>query len=399
MKKNQTPLLMIPGPTPLPDLVREHLSKPAIGHRSAFFKDVLKRVLPKLQWIFQTRSDVLLYTASGTGAMEAALSNTLNAGDKVLVTVCGVFSARWAEIAKSLGLDVETIDVPAGEPNTVEALRDALEKAKASGEPYKAVMLTHSETSTGILNPVKEMASVIREVSSESLIIVDCVTSLGATEFKFDDWGIDLAVSGSQKGFMCPPGLSFLAVSQRAWQAHKQCKNPGYYFNFTKNKKAQDDFTTAYTPSTPLIIALAVALDMMHDETLDGIFDRHAKLQAMVRAGAEALGLQLFVSNHKNASHAVTSILPPAGISVDDIRNILRTEFSIIVADGQKELKGNIFRIGHLGHVHEREVYQVLAALEKALISLGHSKNYAGQSILAAQNIDFNWDKKTAPIA
>lgn len=394
-QSQQTPLLMIPGPTPLPDAVREVLSRPAIGHRSADFKAVLKRVLPKLQWAFQTKQDVFLYTASGTGAMEAALQNTLNVGDRLLALTCGVFSNRWAEIAKSFGFTVDVVEVPAGQANTVEQLKEALEKAKAEGKPYKAVLLTHSETSTGVLNPIKEMATVVREY--DALTVVDTVTSLGATDFKFDEWGIDLAVSGSQKGFMLPPGLSFLAVSERAWEAHKKCERPGFYFNFTRNKKAQDDFTTAYTPSTPLIIALDVALTMMQDETLEGVFDRHAKLKAMVRAGIEALGLSPLVPDSKFASTAVTSILPPANVSVDDIRKGLREKFGIIVADGQKDLKGKIFRIGHLGHVHEREVYTVLSALERTLLDLGISKNYAGQAILAAQAVDLKWQKQAVP--
>lgn len=361
-------LLMIPGPTPLPQAVRDVLALPAIGHRSAEFKTVLKRVFPNLQWAFQTQQPVFLYTASGTGAMEAALVNTLNPGDRVLALTCGVFSERWAEIAEKLGLAVERVGSPAGEPNTVAQLQEAL--SQQPKQSYKAVMLIHSETSTGVLNPVKDLVALIKE--SGALSIVDAVTSLGAAEFCFDDWGVDIAVSGSQKGFMLPPGLSFLAFSQKAWEAHRACKNPGYYFNFSKYKKAQDEFTTPYTPSTPLILGLDVALGMMQAESLSGIVSRHAQLQALTRAGVEKLGLQVFVSDIKNASPAVTSVLPPSGISVDDIRKGLREEFGIVVADGQKELKGKIFRIGHLGYVSQQNVAQVLEALAKTLAKLGY---------------------------
>lgn len=377
-------LLMIPGPTPLPDAVREALAKPAIGHRSAEFKVILKRVFPGLQWAFQTKKDVLMYTASGTGAMEAALCNVLNPGDKILVLVCGVFSQRFAEIAKTLGIEAEELAVPMGQHNTAESLKQRL--SQDTSKQLKAVCMIHSETSTGVLNPVKELIATVKEHGA--LSIVDTVTGLGSTEFDFDGWGADIAVSGSQKGFMIPPGLSFLALSDRAWKAHQETKAPGYYFNFAKYKKAQADDTTPYTPATPLITALDVALVMMQDETLPGLHKRHKLLRDMVRAGAEALGLELFVKDAQYASCAATSILPPSGVSVDAIRKELREGFGIVVADGQKELKGQIFRIGHLGHVAEREVYIVLSALEKTLTKLTGSEKYLGKAVQAAQQLN-----------
>lgn len=372
--------LMIPGPTPLPEAVRVELARPAIGHRGAEFKAVLKQVLPGLQWLFQTTRDVLLYTASGTGAMEAALVNTLNPGDEVLVLSCGVFSQRWVEIAKSLGLRVEVMSVPPGEANSLEGLKERL--AQDTERRLRAVLLTHSETSTGVLNPVQAMCAVIR--AHGALSIVDVVTSLGATAFYFDDWQVDIAISGSQKGFMLPPGLSFLALSERAWQAHQACVNPGYYFNFTRYRKAQAEFTTPYTPATPLILALKVALEMMREEGLEAIWSRHARLQAMTRAGAEALGLSLLVPELAIASPAVTPIRPPGNITVDAIRAGLKEHFSIVVADGQKELKGNIFRIGHLGYIFERDVLMTLASLEVVLTDLGHAVT-PGAAVAAAR--------------
>jgi len=259
MKKAE--LLMIPGPTPLPEAVRAVMSSPAMGHRSAEFKDVLKRVFPSLQRIFRSKNQVFLYTASGTGSMEAAMCNTLNTGDKILVLVNGVFSQRWSEIAKTLGLNVETLDVPAGEGHTPAMLKEYLEASQ--GTEYKAILLTHSETSTGVLNPVRELTTVIRQTHPNALVIADTITSLGAAEFALDEWDIDIAVSGSQKGFMLPPGLSFLALSDRAWQAHQTCKHPGYYFNFTRYQKSQLENTTPYTPATHLILGLDVALTLM----------------------------------------------------------------------------------------------------------------------------------------
>lgn len=379
----QSDILMIPGPTPLPGAVRDALGQPAIGHRGAEFKTVLKRVLPRLQWIFQTQNDVLLYTASGTGAMEAALVNTLNPGDKVLALVCGVFSARWAEIAESLGLVVERITVAPGQPNLLETLQERLNQDKQRA--IKAVMLTHSETSTTVLNPIQDFIPAIQ--AHGALSIVDAVTSLGATDVPVDTWGMDLVVSGSQKGFMIPPGLSFLSVSERAWSAHRECRNPGYYFNFTKYKKAQDAFTTPYTPATHLILALDVALGMMEAEGLQALFDRHRRLRAMARAGLSAMGLELLVAEDAYASPAATAALPPPAMEVAEIRSLLKKRFGIVIADGQKDLKGKIFRVGHLGHVSEREVLMTLSALEATFLSLGGRNLSPGAAAGAAQNV------------
>jgi aspartate aminotransferase-like enzyme len=379
MKKAE--LLMIPGPTPLPEPVREVMSRPAIGHRSAEFKDVLKRVFPNLQWIFGAKNQVFLYTASGTGAMEASMVNVLNPGDRVLALVNGVFSHRWAEIAKTLGLQVETLDVPAGEAHTPAMLQEYLE-ARLNTD-YKAILLNHSETSTGVLSPIRELVAVSRQTHPNALTIVDTITSLGATHFSLDDWDVDIAVSGSQKGFMLPPGLSFLALSDRAWKAHQQCHQPGYYFNFTRYQKAQLENTTPYTPATPQILGLDVALTLMQEEGLDNIIQRHARLSRMTRAGVQALGLSLFVSDPALASPSVTSFLPPAGLTVDAIRAGLKKRFGIIIADGQKELKGKIMRIGHLGHVSERDVLTTLSALEAVLMDLGLSVS-PGAGVAAA---------------
>ncbi|MCE3236450.1 MAG: alanine--glyoxylate aminotransferase family protein [Vampirovibrio sp.] len=382
MKKAE--LLMIPGPTPLPEAVRTVMSSPAVGHRSAEFKDVLKRVFPNLRWLFQSKNQVFLYTASGTGAMEAAMSNTLNVGERILVLVNGVFSQRWAEIAKTLGLNIETLDVPAGEFHTPEMLREYLEANQ--GTDYKAILLTHSETSTGVLNPIKELTAVIRQSHPDALVIADTITSLGAAEFALDNWDIDIAVSGSQKGFMLPPGLSFLGLSDRAWKAHQTCKNPGYYFNFTRYQKAQLENTTPYTPATHLILGLDIALTLMMEEGLENIVARHAQNQAMTRAGLKAMGLELFVKEDAYASPSVTSFLPPDGLTVDAVRAGLKKRFGIIIADGQKDLKGKIMRIGHLGHISEREVLATLAALEAVLNELGHSVP-AGAGISAAMSV------------
>ncbi|MBY0402866.1 MAG: alanine--glyoxylate aminotransferase family protein, partial [Cyanobacteria bacterium] len=337
-------------------------------------------VFPRLKEVFQTENDVFLYTASGTGAMEASLINTLNPGDRVLALVCGVFSERWAEVAESLGCVVDRLVVEPGHANTPEMLSNHM--AQDTNHQIKAVMLTHSETSTGVLNPLKELASLINRHGA--LSIVDAVTSMGAISVPVDEWQLDLVISGSQKGFMIPPGLSFLSVSPKAFEAFRNCKNPGYYFNFAKYKKAQDDFTTPYTPATHLILGLDVALEMMMTESLPHVFRRHLHLTQMVRAGVKAMGLSLLVQDDCYASPAATAVKPPEGITVPQIRQGLKERYGIIVADGQKQLKGKIFRIGHLGHVGEREVLMVLSSLESLLASLGCPVP-SGAAVAAAQ--------------
>ncbi|MDX2084129.1 MAG: alanine--glyoxylate aminotransferase family protein [Candidatus Melainabacteria bacterium] len=387
-------LLMIPGPTPLPDAVRAALAQPAIGHRSPDFKAVLQRVFPALQWAFQTQHPVLLYTASGTGAFEAALMNTLNPGDKVLSLICGVFSERWADMAESLGYVAERLVVPPGQPNTVEALQAALDAD--TQKQIKAVTIIHSETSTGVLNPVKALVAAVK--AHGALSIVDGVTSVTSTEFLFDDWGMDVAISGSQKGFMVPPGLSFLALNERALAAHQQCKHPGYYFNFKRYLKSQAEWTTPYTPNTNIIQGLDVAFEMMRTEGLPAILHRHHQLQAMVRAGVRAMGLSLLMEEDAYASRAVTAVWMPEDFSVSALRNTLRQQFGITIADGQKELKGKIFRIGHLGYVSERDVYTTLVGLEQSLLQIGYPVKTPGAPIEAARQVSAQFQRQPGEV-
>lgn len=378
---NADPILMIPGPTPVPQAVLEVLARPPVGHRSQAFKAIFHRVSEGLQWIFQTRRPVYLYAASGTGAMEAALVNVLNAGDEILVLSCGVFSQRWADIAKTLGITVHLQTVPAGQPHDVDALETFL---KENGSRIKAVCMIHNETSTGVINPVETLAQVVR-ANSDALVIVDTVTSLGATEFLFDEWDIDIAVSGSQKGFMLPPGLAFLAASERAMVAHRQVTAPGFYFNFSKYESGVAQDQTPYTPAVTLICGLEKALEMMQADGLETIFNRHRLNRQMVRQAARALNLPLFVESETIASPSVTSIVPPDGTSVDAIRAGMRDRFGITLANGQKELTGKIFRIGHLGAIFPRDVLTSLSALEVVLHGAGYTNAALGAGVAAAQ--------------
>lgn len=360
--------LMIPGPTPVPESVLLAMAKHPIGHRSSEFSDILKEVYADLKWLFQTKNEVFIYAASGTGAMEAALSNLVNQGDKVLSLVIGNFGARWMKIAQTRGAIVEKLEVDLGDVIKPEDLKTKL--AQDNKKEIKIVTLTHSETSTGAKNDIKTLCKIIKDHGAIS--VVDGVTSVGAMEVKMDEWGIDVLVSGSQKGFMIPPGLAFLAASKKAWELHEKCLYPSFYFDWNAHKKAVLENTTPWTPAVNLIFALHEALKIMKKEGLENIHTRHEKLALGLRKAVRALGLELFVKDDENASFAITSIYPPRGISVPDIRSGFKKDFDIIVANGQNTLKDKIFRMGTLGFVSERDLITAVGSLEAVLLKLGH---------------------------
>ena len=362
--------LMIPGPTPVPERVLLEIAKHPMGHRSTEFSKVLESVYGNLKYVFQTKNDVIVYTASGTGVMDSALSNLVNEGDKVLCLVIGNFSRRLAKIAKGLGADVEIIEVEAGKAINPQTLKERLDKDV--NKEIKFVTLIHNETSTGVTNDVKTLVSLIK--AHGAISIVDGVTSVGAIECKMDEWGIDVLFSGSQKGFMIPPGLSFLAAflaaSEKAWEVHKQCKRPDFYFNWTTNRKSVLENSTAFTPAVSLISGLKVSLEMIKEEGIENIVARHSKIAKGLRAALKAIGLKLFVEDDSIASTTITAILPPEGISVPDIRKVLKNDYDIVVANGQNELKDKIFRMGTLGFVSERDAITAVGSLEAALLNL-----------------------------
>lgn len=358
--------LMIPGPTPVPESVLLEMAKHPIGHRSTEFSAILKEVYADLKWLFQTKNDVYIYTASGTGAMEAALANLVNVGDKVLCCVIGNFGARWANIAKSRGAEVIKLEVELGQVVTPEMLKAKLDEEK----DIKIVTMTHSETSTGAKNDIEALCKIVSE--TDAISVVDGVTSVGAMPVKMDEWKIDVLVSGSQKGFMIPPGLSFLSASEKAFKMHEQCEYPSFYFNWAQHKKSLAEDTTPWTPAVNLVIALHKAFEMMKKEGLDNIYARHEKIALALRDAVRALNLELFVKDDKCASYAITSILPPEGVSVPDIRSTFKKDFDIVVANGQKTLKDKIFRMGTLGFVSERDLLTAVASLEAVLAKLGH---------------------------
>ena len=371
--------LMIPGPTPVPESALLAMAKHPIGHRSQEFSTIVREVSNSLKWLFQTEEDVFIYTSSGTGAMEAAIYNLVNPGDKVLSLVIGNFGERWAKIAASRGAQVEKIEAEWGKAIEPKILEEKL--AADKNKEIKFVTLTHNETSTGVTNDLQALSAIIKKHGAVS--IVDGITSVGAIPLKMDAWGIDVVVSGSQKGFMIPPGLAFLACSQKAWKVYEECKNPSFYFNFGAYKKNLKQDTTPYTPAVSLIIALNETMKMAKEEGLDNIYLRHSRLAKGLRVAVRAMDLKLFVEDDNIASNAITAILAPEGISVADIRKTLKDDFDIIIADGQDKLKGKIFRMGHLGFASERDMLASVGALEMTLAKLGHKfKNGAGTAAL-----------------
>lgn len=360
--------LMIPGPTPVPESVMLEIAKHPIGHRSSEFSSILKEVYENLKYVFQTKNDVFMFTSSGTGAMCAALENLINEGDKVLCLSLGNFGNRWAKIAESRGADVEKIEVEAGQVIDPEVLKKRL--AEDTNKEIKIVTLTHSETSTGAANDVKTLCSIIREHGAIS--VVDGVTSVCAMPVKPDEWGIDVLVSGSQKGFMIPPGLAFLVANERAWKVYEQCKHPSFYFDWAAHKKAVEADTTPFTPAVNLIVGLNTALKMIKEEGIENMNARHKRHCMALRNALRAINLELLVKDDNDASHSITSILPPEGISVPDIRSTMKNDFDIVVANGQAKLKDKIFRMGTLGFVCDRDLIAAIGALEATLYKLGH---------------------------
>jgi aspartate aminotransferase-like enzyme len=358
-------MLMIPGPTPVPEKVLMALGKHPIGHRSGDFSKVIAELNQNLKWLHQTKNEVLSLNVSGTGAMEAGMINFLSPGDRVLVGVNGKFGDRWAQICEVFGLQTERITSDWGKPLDTEEFRTKLEAD--TNKDIKAVVITHSETSTGVLNDLETINKHVK-AHGQALIIVDAVTSLGAYNIPIDDWGLDVVASGSQKGYMIPPGLGFIAVSDKAWQAYATSKFPRFYMDLGKYKKANAKDSSPFTPPINLMYGLQVALQMMQREGLENIFARHTRLTQASRAAAKAMGLELFAPDDA-ASTAVTAVQTD---DAEAIRSTMRQKYDIALAGGQDHLKGKIFRIGHLGFVSDRDILTVVSCLEATLIELGY---------------------------
>ena len=371
--------LMIPGPTPVPETVLRALGRHPIGHRSGDFQKIVRRTTEQLQWLHQTRSDVLVITGSGTAAMEAGIVNVLSRGDTVLCGDNGKFGERWVKLAKAYGLNVQVIKADWGQPLDPEAFRVALEADTAKA--IRAVILTHSETSTGVINDLQAIAGHVK-AHGTALTIADCVTSLGACDVPMDAWGIDVIGSGSQKGYMMPPGLAFVAMSERAWAAYERSDLPKFYLDLGKYRKSAKDDSNPFTPAINLYFALEAALEMMQAEGLKAIFARHSRHRAAAQAGMRAIGLPLYAAEG-HGSPAITAVAPD-GIDAETLRKKVRERFDILLAGGQDHLKGQVFRIGHLGFVCDRDVLTAVAAIEATLQDLNLHRGTLGAGVAAA---------------
>jgi len=352
--------LRIPGPTPCPPQALDAMGRQMINHRGGEFGKILNSITGKLKQAFQTKGDVFVLTASGTGGLEAAIVNTLSPGDKVLSLANGFFGERFADIAEVYGAEVIRLNFEWGKPVSPDAAEKAL---KADGD-IKAVLATHNETSTGVTNDIKEISAVVKKF--DKLLLVDAISSLGCINLPTDDWHCDVVVTASQKGWMVPPGLAMISVNEKAWQAHAKAKMPRYYLDFSKAKDFLQKGQTPWTPAISVFYALDVTLDLMLREGLDNIFARHARVAQTARNGIKSLGFSLF-PDEKYASNTVTAVNATDKIDVPKLIQMLREEYEVIIAGGQQKLSGKIFRIGHLGLVYEKDIKSVLEALNKAL--------------------------------
>ena len=359
--------LRIPGPTPVPDEVLQAMAWPMINHRGPEFTQILNGVTAKLKQLFQTKGDVFVLTGSGTGGLEAAVVNMLSPGDRVLSVTVGVFGERFGSIAEQFGAEVVPLRFEWGKAADADAIRQAL-KADAK---IKAVLVTHNETSTGVTNDLASISSTVKEF--DKLLVVDAISSLGSIDLPVDDWHCDVTVTGSQKGWMAPPGLAMVSVSEKAWQAHSTAKMPRFYWDFTKAKNYLETGQTPWTPVVSIFFALSVSLEMMLKEGLPNIIARHARVGKAAREGVKSLGLSLF-ADEKYASNTVTAVAASGGLDIKKMRKILREEHKVVLSGGQQSLGDKIFRIGHLGWVTEDDIKDVISALKVVLPQAGFRK-------------------------
>lgn len=358
--------LRIPGPIPVPDDILEEMAGPMINHRGPEYKDLLFSTTDRLKRVFETEGDVWILTSSGTGAMEAAIVNTLSPGDKVINATIGEFGNRFGEIAETYGAEVNTLSFPFGEAVDLDALRATL---KADPD-VKAVLVTHNETSTGVTNDLESVAGVVKGEFGK-LVLVDGISSVASIPVSTDAWGCDVVATASQKGWMLPPGLAFISMSDQAWAAHETATMPRYYFDASMYKRYYEIGQPPYTPSVSTMFALDLALNKLMAEGMGSVFERHASIGQYTRNGIKGLGLSLFPRDEATASNTVTAVTIPEGVNGGELLRLLRTQHDVELSGGQGSLAGHIFRIGHMGVTTPEEIQGVIDALEVVLPRVG----------------------------
>jgi len=370
--------LLTPGPTPIPEEVLLSMARPIIHHRTPQFMAILKEATEGLKYVFQTKNDVFLFASSGTGAMESAVTNLLSAGDRAIVVRGGKFGERFTEICQAYGVDAINIDVEWGNAIDPNQIRDIL----AQNKTVKAVYVTLCETSTAVVNDIKAIGEVVAK--TDAVLVVDVISGLGSVEFKTDDWKVDVAVGGSQKGLMTPPGLAFVSVSEKALAMTRTSKLPKYYFCYKAAKKAADKDDTPWTPAVTLVIGLVEAIKMIKQETLDGVILRQRKMAEAIRAAAKAMGMELFAPNA--ASDAVTAIKVPPNIDGAKLVKVMRDTYGVGIAGGQSELKGKIIRIASMGFMTQWDIIVAISCLEIVLKQMGYDFQL-GSGVRAAEEV------------
>ena len=355
--------LRIPGPTPLPERVVRSMNRPMIDHRGPEFAAILAEITAGAKRVFKTKNDLLLLTSSGTGGLESAVANLVSPGDEVVAALCGNFGERFAALAAAYGASVVRLEFEWGQPVDPDDLKVVLQRHPKA----QVVLLTHNETSTGLTNPLRELAQTAR--SAERVVVVDGVSSISSIDIETDSWGVDVAVSGSQKGWMAPPGIALVSVSERAWAQQANARSPRFYFDWKEAKTWAEKGMTPFTPAVPVAFALQEGLRMLQEEGLNKVYERHQRLARATQAGLQALGFQLFAQDGYR-SNTVTSAVPPPGLDVAALRSLLDTKYGVVIAGGQGKMTGKMVRIGHLGAVAEGDVVQVIWAMEQALEEL-----------------------------
>jgi aspartate aminotransferase-like enzyme len=371
--------LFSPGPTVLPQDILLKMAEPIIHHREAEYKRIYQEVREGLKYLFQTKNEVLVFTSSGTGAMEGTVCNLLSSGDKAIVVRGGKFGERWGEICEAYGISVKPIDVEWGEVVDPELIAQCLKEDPS----IRAVFIQATETSTGVMHPMREIAEITRTYE-ETAFVVDAITGIGVFDIPMDAWNLDVVVSGSQKALMLPPGLSFVALSEKAWRLVDRSNLPKYYFNFKGELKSAQKNQNTFTPAITLVIGLRESLRKIREEGLESLFARHDLLARATREAVKALGLELFAA--ESPSNALTAVKIPEEIGAAEIKDRFFEEFGVTVAGGQDRAKGKIIRIAHLGYYGRLDIVMVISALEMLLKEMGHQFEL-GAGVRAAEEV------------